>query len=84
MFYEPSYDKVLRQMVEWVVTHEGTLLDADLARRNARIHGFQRTGSRIQERIENIAQQLFKATEEPGGTFYWPRELEPCEEISFR
>ncbi|MGM9428393.1 DUF3320 domain-containing protein [Hydrogenophaga sp. MI9] len=84
MFYEPSYDKVLRQMVEWVVIHEGPVLDAVLARRIARVHGFQRTGSRIQERIENIAHQLFKATEEPGGTFYWPRELEPCAEISFR
>jgi very-short-patch-repair endonuclease len=84
MFYEPSYDKVLRQMVEWVVTHEGPVLDAVLARRIARVHGFQRTGSRIQERIENIAQQLFKATDESGGTFYWPRGLEPCEEISFR
>lgn len=84
MFYEPSYDEVLRKMVEWVVTHEGPVLDAVLARRIARTHGFQRTGSRIQERIENIAQQLFKATEESGGTFYWPREIEPSGEISFR
>lgn len=84
LFYEPSYDTVLQQMVEWVVTHEGPVLDAVLARRIARVHGFQRTGSRIQERIERVAQQLFKATEEAGGTFYWPREVEPCEEISFR
>ena len=84
LFYEPSYDTVLQQMVEWVVTHEGPVLDAVLARRIARVHGFQRTGSRILERIERVAQQLFKATEEAGGTFYWPRELDPCEEISFR
>jgi hypothetical protein len=30
-----------------------------------------------------VAQQLFKTTEETGGTFYWPREIEPCEEIPF-
>lgn len=84
LFYEPNYDTVLRQIVEWVVRHEGPILDAVLARRIARVHGFQRTGSRIQERIERIAQQLFKATEETVGTFYWPSEIEPCEEVSFR
>jgi very-short-patch-repair endonuclease len=84
LFYEPCYDTVLQQMVEWVVKHEGPVLDAVLARRIARVHGFQRTGSRIQERIQSIAQQMFKATEEAGGTVYWPGELEPCEEIPFR
>jgi hypothetical protein len=84
LFYEPSYDVVLQQMVEWIVTREGPVLDTVLARRIARAHGFQRTGSRIQERIEKVAQRLFKTTEETGGTFYWPREVEPCEEIPFR
>jgi len=84
LFYESSYDTVLQQMVEWVVRHEGPVLDAVLARRIARVHGFQRTGSRIQQRIERIAQQQFKTTEEVVGTFYWPRELEPSEEVPFR
>ena len=84
LFYEPSYDVALQQMVEWIVTREGPVLDTVLARRIARAHGFQRTGSRIQERIEKVAQRLFKTTEETGGTFYWPREVEPCEEIPFR
>lgn len=83
-FYEPGYDAVLQMMVEWVVKQEGPVQDAMLARRLARAHGFQRTGSRIQERIEQIAQRLFKTTEEAGGTFYWPREMEPCGEIAFR
>jgi very-short-patch-repair endonuclease len=84
MFYEPSYDAVLQPMVEWVVRDEGPVLNAMLARRIARAHGFQRTGSRIQERVEKIAKRLFKSTEEPGGTFYWPREVEPCGEMPFR
>lgn len=50
----------------------------------ARAHGFQRTGSRIQERVEQIARRLFKTTEEAGGTFYWPLEVEPCSELAFR
>jgi very-short-patch-repair endonuclease len=84
LFYEPSYDTVLQNMVECVVQQEGPVLDSVLSRRIARVHGFQRTGSRIQERIEKIAQQFFKTTEEAGGTFYWPPELQPCEELSFR
>jgi very-short-patch-repair endonuclease len=83
-FYEPSYDAVLQPMVEWVVQREGPVLDAVLARRIARAHGFQRTGSRIQERVEQIAQRLFKTTEEAGGTFYWPRGVDTQVEFSFR
>ena len=84
LFYEPSYDAVLQPMVEWVVQREGPVLDAVLARRIARVHGFQRTGSRIQDRVGQIARRHFKTTEEAGGTFYWPREMEPCSELAFR
>ena len=72
MFYEHSYDDVLQSMVEWVVQQEGPVLDAVLARRIARAHGFQRTGSRIQERVELLARRMFGVTKEVGGTFYWP------------
>jgi hypothetical protein len=84
LFYEPGYDAVLQPIVEWVVQREGPVLDAVLARRIARVHGFQRTGSRIQERVDQIARRHFKTTEEAGGTFYWPREMEPCSELAFR
>lgn len=84
LFFEPSYDSVLQSMVEWVVQREGPVLDAVLARRVARAHGFQRTGSRIQERVEKIAQRLFTITEETGGTFYWPPGLEPSSDVRFR
>jgi very-short-patch-repair endonuclease len=84
LFFEPIYDTVLQPMVEWVVQREGPVLDAVLARRIARAHGFQRTGSRIQERVEEIAQRLFRTTEEAGGTFYWPRGVAPAAEVAFR
>lgn len=84
LFYEASYESVLRPMVEWVVQHEGPVLDAVLARRIARAHGFQRTGSRIQERVEQIAQRLFETTEETGGTFYWPGTAALTAEVDFR
>jgi hypothetical protein len=84
LFYEISYDAVLLPMVEWVVQHEGPVLDAVLARRIARAHGFQRTGSRIQERVERIARRLCDATEEAGGTFYWPPGVDTEAAFEFR
>jgi very-short-patch-repair endonuclease len=84
LFYESSYDTVLQPMVKWVVQREGPVLDAVLARGIARAHGFQRTGSRIQGRVEQIARRLFDATEEAGGTFYWPRGVDPQAEFGFR
>lgn len=83
-FYENSYDEVLKPMVEWVVQHEGPVLDAVLARRIARAHGFQRTGARIQERVENLARQRFGSTEEAAGSFYWPDGVPPGTEVTFR
>ena len=84
LFYESSYDTVLQPMVEWVVQREGPVLDAVLARRIARAHGFQRTGSRIQERVEQIARLLFNTTDDVEGTFYWPRGVDTRAEFAFR
>ena len=83
-FYTPAYDAVLQRMVEWVVAQEGPVLGTVLARRMARAHGFQRTGSRIQERVEQIALQVCAVTEEPVGSFYWPRTLAAGAEVALR
>ncbi|MEC5387748.1 DUF3320 domain-containing protein [Uliginosibacterium sp. H3] len=83
-FYEHAYDAVLKPMVEWVVQHEGPVLEAVLARRIARAHGFQRTGSRIQERVEQLARQRFTSTEESAGSFYWPDGVAPGSAVAFR
>ena len=72
------------QLLTQLVQHEGPVLDGVLARRIARAHGFQRTGSRIQERVEQIARRLFDATKEAGGTFYWPRGVDTHAEFAFR
>lgn len=70
-FFDRSYDQVLRRMIEHVVDVEGPVLDAALARRIARAHGWQRTGARIQERVNEIARTACEATQEDVGTFYW-------------
>ncbi|ARU04589.1 DNA helicase [Comamonas serinivorans] len=73
-FHEPAYDAVLQAMVGWVVQHEGPILDSVLARRIARAHGFQRTGSRIHERVLQVAGRLGHTTQEPVGCFHWPAD----------
>lgn len=83
-FHDPSYDSVLSAMVQWVIEHEGPIQDAVLARRIARAHGFQRTGARIQDRVEQIAHKLCRSTEETGTTFYWPRGVPLGAHVTFR
>jgi len=83
-FFDKSYDERLLAMVSYIVAQEGPILDLALARRISRAHGWQRTGSRIQERVEGVARKAFKTTEEDVGTFYWPTNLPPGTEVPFR
>lgn len=83
-FYDSAYDPILARMIAHVVEIEGPVLDAVLARRIARAHGWQRTGSRIRERVEALAAKGFRKTEEDVGAFYWPMGMNPDEPIVFR
>jgi len=83
-FYEASYESVLIAMIEHVIQTEGPILDSVLARRISRAHQWQRTGGRIQERVEAIARQRFKNSKEDVGTFYWPQALPPGSPVAFR
>jgi hypothetical protein len=60
------------------------VLDALLARRIARAHGWLRTGGRIRERVFELARVRYRTTDEDVGTFYWPEHLSPAEEPPFR
>lgn len=83
-FFNAEYGAVLVQMITHVIEVEGPVLDAVLARRIARVHGWQRTGSRIRERIEALAAKLFRTTQEDVGTFYWPNGYGPETAVAFR
>lgn len=83
-FFDPNYNSVLTQMIAHVVEIEGPVLDAVLARRIARAHGWQRTGSRIQERVDSLAAKFHHATQEEVGTFYWAKENISAATIPFR
>ena len=83
-FFDSDYDTVLLAMIAHVVEVEGPVLDTVLARRIARAHGWQRTGARIQERVEKLAGKTHQTTEEDVGTFYWATSRGPGLPISFR
>mgnify|MGYP000617916281 CR=1 FL=1 len=83
-FFNKAYDKTLLAMIKHVVEVEGPVLDAVLARRIARAHGWQRTGPRIQERVVTLAASAHLSTTEEVGTFFWPSRLEPGASVGFR
>ncbi|MDP1648969.1 MAG: DUF3320 domain-containing protein [Rubrivivax sp.] len=83
-FFDSGYDAVLMTMIAHVVEVEGPVLDTVLARRIARAHGWQRTGARIQERVEKLARRAYQTTDEDVGTFYWATSRGPGLPVPFR
>ena len=83
-FFDHAYDQVLLKMIEHVIEVEGPVLDVVLARRVARAHGWQRTGARIQERVDALAAKKHRMTDEDVGRFYWAAERGPETKIDFR
>jgi hypothetical protein len=83
-FFEMSYEPVLVEMITLIVATEGPVLDAMLARRISRAHGWQRTGSRIIERVEEVARRCCRTSEEEVGTFYWPETIIPGSAVFWR
>jgi len=84
-FFEANYTSTLERMIAHVVSEEGPVLDSVLARRIARAHGWVRTGSRIRDRVDQIARARFRShEEEQSGTFFWPLHLDSEANVVFR
>ncbi|MDD1507686.1 DUF3320 domain-containing protein [Pseudomonas sp. CNPSo 3701] len=84
-FFDESYTATLQKMVAHVVAEEGPVLDTALSRRIARAHGWVRTGSRIRDRVDQIARAHFRShEEEQTGTFFWPAHIESDKNVVFR
>ncbi len=83
-FFEQSYEQVLAEMISHIVATEGPVQDAVLARHISRAHGWQRTGRRIMERVEEVARKHCRSSEEEVGTFYWPEHLVPRSSVPWR
>ena len=83
-FFDGDYIDVLSAMIAHVIDREGPILDALLARRIARAHGWLRTGGRIRERVFQLARRRYRTTDEEIGTFYWPEHIDSATEPPFR
>jgi very-short-patch-repair endonuclease len=70
-FFEDGYASILSAMIDFVVNGESPLRDDVLARRIARAHGWLRTGSRIQERVNQLAGKRYHFAQEGELTFVW-------------
>jgi very-short-patch-repair endonuclease len=83
-FFEPSYDNVLSKIVASLIEAEGPIHEERLARQIARMHGWQRTGARIQARVGLLATHTYGTTQEDVGRFYWPKHLADMDYVPMR
>lgn len=83
-FYEPSSAHALALQLQQVVDAEGPLQELVLFRRVARAWGLERTGSRIVERLKNLAPSAIGRTLEGELTFYWPSSITAATWTGFR
>lgn len=84
-FFTAPYNDTLDRMIEHVTRVEGPVLDAVLARRIARAHGWQRTGVKITERVTARAARMCPSSYEAGvGTFFWSPDGSVGEVSTFR
>ena len=80
----PSFHGLVGEVGAFVVTAEAPIRMDLLAQRVARAHGFQRTGSKIQHRVQNLLGRRYKKTREGSHIFIWPRGTNPTEWNTFR
>jgi len=77
-FYEDGYRDTLATLIAGEVASQGPLRRDRLIQRIARLHGFQRAGREIQERIEAAIPSELRKTYDSAGTFIWPMDQEPA------
>lgn len=83
-FYEDDYKETLRTIVLAEVVKWGPIRVDRLAQRIARLHGFQRTGREIQERVSASIAKGCRQTKEDCGAFVWPPSVDPSTWNAFR
>jgi hypothetical protein len=74
----------LAAAIREIVATEGPIRSDVLARRIAKRCGLYKAGSRIREKVIQVASLEFTAVEEDGGSFFWPRGSIPGQWEQFR
>jgi very-short-patch-repair endonuclease len=71
-FYDSTYASTLSQLIRCILEHEAPILDTLLVQRVARVHGFQRSGRLIRERVlELVERDHHIQTDIHQGQFVW-------------
>ena len=72
LFYDPDYNDTLNDLIESVVKAESPVLATTLIQRIARVHGFNRAGRLIRERVMEVVDKRYHvATDHYGEDFVW-------------
>lgn len=84
-FYIGGYDETLRGLIDSVVKAESPLLETTLVQRIARIHGFNRAGRLIRERVMELVDQHYHvASDLFGENFVWQSTTQQADWNTFR
>ena len=73
LFYKQEYSPSLKEMIEAIIQEEAPIREDVLAQKIARIHGWNRTGKRIRDRVNSFLKEA-TFTEESTGRFVWNDE----------
>jgi Protein of unknown function (DUF3320) len=82
LFFESSYTPRLARLIDRIIAEHGPISEILLYRTIARLHGWQRAGRRIQERIMNCTGDK-ECREENGTVFIW-QTGSYCDKLPFR
>ncbi|KDE40748.1 DNA helicase related protein [Nitrincola lacisaponensis] len=74
-FYEDSYDASLQEMIRGVINTEGPIHELLLLQRIARAHSFKRAGTKMLDRVNQLASAHCELSEESTGKFWWPQGI---------
>ena len=84
-FYDDDYLFVIRRLAVELIDEFGPITYRHLSERIARLHGFQRTGSRIRKRVWAAVSKERRPVKGPNGeNIYWPDGMQPARQMPFR
>ncbi len=76
-FYEDGYQRTLYNLLQEIVAIEAPISVSELVVRVSRLHGFSRSGNRIQGLVRGIVEKNFNVISEGDNEFVWPEGILP-------
>ena len=84
-FYNSDYRPTIRAVSLNYIDANGPVTFNHLAKKIARLHGFQRTGVKIRDQVRaSILDQRLSTKSESSQVIYWPENATPKPVIAFR